>query len=336
MTVSAIAMSSPTVVTPSDLFLGVDIGGTKVEVLVVDGDERPLGQVVTATDTTTPEQLVAGVVAAMQEALSRAQVAPAALAGIGLGIPGQVNPETGEVRLAVNLNLSAFPLRAALQPHFDAPIFLDNDVRLAALGAYDYLNRQAPVRYLACLSIGTGIAAGLILDGRLYRGSSGMAGEIGHAIVDPGGEACHCGLRGCLETVAAGPAIVRRAQAAGLGRPGEPPTVAGVYRAAQAQDPVALALVQQVGRHLARAVQWLAVAYNIEKIVFAGGVSRAGAAFLQPIDQELEQMRHCSSLIRTLIPAGAVVALPPDFHAGVWGAVAFSRRQVEERRDVGH
>jgi glucokinase len=314
--------------TSSNLFLGVDIGGTKVEAMVAEGRDRPLGRTVHATNVSTPEQMVAGVVAAMQEALIQAQVAPVALAAIGIGIPGQVDPETGEVRLAVNLNLTAFPLRAALQSHFRAPIFLENDVRLAALGAYHYVNRQVAVRYLACISVGTGIAAGLILDGRLYRGSSGMAGEIGHTIVDPQGVACHCGLRGCLETVAAGPAIVRQAEAAGLGRPDEPPTVAEVYRAAQQGNPVAVALAGQVGRHLARAVQWLVMASNVEKVVFAGGVSRAGDAFLLPIEQELDRMRRDSSLIRAMIPASAVAIVPADFSAGVWGGIALARQRL--------
>jgi glucokinase len=311
---------------PAKAFLGVDIGGTKVEAVVADDRGRSLAQVVAPTQVGLPDQFVRGLIAAMNEVLELAQVPPGTLGGVGIGIPGQVDVATGEVRLAVNLRLAAFPLRAALQPHFGAPILLENDVRLAALGAYEYVNRQTAVRYLACISVGTGIAAGLVLDGRLYRGSSGMAGEIGHAVVDPFGERCHCGLRGCLETVAAGPAIVRQAQAAGLGTPEQPPSVAAVYQAAQEGDPVAQALVEKVSRHLALAVHWLVMAYNVETVLFAGGVSRAGAAFLEPIDRELDRMRGCSELLRALIPPGAVGSVPTDFNAGVWGAVALARR----------
>lgn len=194
--------------------IGLDVGGTKTEALIVDQHHQVQSRVCNPTDTTNPERVMAGITQTVYEALHRAHATPQQVQVIGAGIPGLVNPETGVVRQAVNLNLDSYPLGPALTAEFNTPTFLENDVRAAAVGAFAYINRHEPVTHLAYLSIGTGISAGLILDGNLYRGVNGMAGEIGHAIIEPDGMLCRCGIRGCLETVIAGPAIIRQALAA--------------------------------------------------------------------------------------------------------------------------
>jgi len=171
-----------------------------------------------------------------------------------------------------------------------------------------------------------------VLDGHLYRGPRGTAGEIGHVIVDPDGELCACGQQGCLETVASGPSIARQAAeeiAAGAtsslaGRPSI--NARDVYDAAREGDPVATQITQRAGAFLARQIGALVLTCDLERVLLGGGVAAAGAVFLDPIVAELDRLRARSSLLDELLPAGAVELLPPDFDAVAWGGVALARR----------
>lgn len=311
-------------------WLGLDIGGTKIEALVVNDQDQVLGQAIVPTATATPDHLCQSISAAATQALTQAQSDFTQVAAVGMGIPGQVNPDTGEVTLAVNLNLSNFPLGAVLSHAWGKPCFLENDVRAAAVGAYFHLTQPSPLtppasalRHIAYLSIGTGIAAGIILDGRLHRGANGMAGEVGHIPLDLAGERCACGQTGCLETIAAGPAIVRQAAQVGLkvSHAGE------VYAAASHGHPQAQAIIQRVSLSLGRAIQWLIMTCDVEKVVLGGGVTRSGATFLEPICHALAQLRAHSPLAQTLLATDKITLIPPGFNAGVWGAIALARQK---------
>jgi glucokinase len=235
------------------------------------------------------------------------------------------------VRLAVNLGWEEVPAGPRLGEALGVPCYAENDVRAATLAV---ARRYAgtPGENLAYLCVGTGIAAGLFVHGALYTGARGMAGEIGHTIVAPGGPVCGCGARGCLETVAAGPGIARMAQRiarAGLApqlQPEGPLTALDVYHAASAGDQAAQAVVDGAGRYLARAIHALVMAYDIERVVVGGGMARAGTAFMEPIERELEDLRRQSPLAREMLPPGRVVLLPPDFDAGTWGALALAEQ----------
>ncbi len=301
--------------------VGLDIGGTKTAALVVNANGRTLAEVTQPTDVTGPDRLVAGVVATVNRALNAAGVTGAELTGIGVGIPGQVDPESGTVRLAVNLNLrEPFPLRDALQKALGAPVALENDVRAAAWGAYNWARVTEPLNSLAYLSIGTGIAAGLVLDGRLYRGRRGMAGEVGHIPIDPAGPRCACGSYGCLEAFAAGPAIA--AYAAGVvPADGEPLDAARVYELAGAGEPAAARVVARAASYLARGVYLLVMSYDVDKVVLGGGVTRAGMAFERPLRDALAALRADSPLAASMLPEAKVAVVPSDFNAGVIGAV---------------
>ncbi|MCA9924740.1 MAG: ROK family protein [Anaerolineales bacterium] len=315
--------------------VGLDIGGTKTEAIVVDQDHQLQSRVSKPTDTTNPEQVLAGIIETVHEALCRANATPQQLRVIGGGVPGLVDPETGMVRQAVNLNLNAYPLGPALTTEFNTPAFLENDVRAAAVGAFEYFNRQEPVTHIAYLSIGTGISAGLILDGSLYRGANGMAGEIGHAVVDPNGVQCRCGTRGCLETIAAGPAIVRQALAAdptiGTPTPLDEITAGHVYAAAQSGNKAAQQVIQYVSGTISRTIQWLIMSYDVDKLLLGGGVSRAGEAFLQPILKELSHLRMQSTLAKEMLLDDKVALIPQAYNAGVWGAILLAEQMMNNR-----
>lgn len=310
-------------VSGQETIVGLDIGGTKTAVLLVDRQGDPLSAIVRPTVTSNPEKLVDGVVAAVKEALEIARIDSNQIAGIGVAVPGLVDPIKGIVELAVNLNLRSYPLGQALSIALGAPTFLENDVRTAAMGAYQYVKRQEPIQHLAYLSVGTGIAAGVILEGRLYRGAHGMAGEIGHVIFEPDGPACGCDMPGCLEAVASGTAIARMGQEFLLETNG-PVTAEIVYEAARKGHEEACGIVRQVSLYLARAIQLLIMTYDVEKVVLGGGVTRSGSTFIDPILDELDRLRSLSSLATAMLNSEKVTMLPPDYNAGTWGALTLA------------
>ncbi len=319
--------------TSRPLRIGVDVGGTKIAALVAGPDRQPLGRARVPTDISTPEHTLDGIVAAVHQALAQVPATLADVSAIGLGIPGRVQPDGGVVASAVNLRWRQLPVGRILSDRFGVPCRLENDSRAAALGAYRAPGEQRYAHW-AYVSVGTGIAAGLILRGQLFRGPNGMAGEIGHIVLAPDGPLCACGLRGCLETLAAGPAIVREARArmaaapaaAELSRLGEADalTTERVYAAAAAGDRLALSVTRQAGRYLAQAVHGLVMTCDVERVVFGGGVARAGAAFLDPVCEALEQMRQASPLAGEVLTPNLVGLLPAGYEAALWGALAIA------------
>ena len=298
---------------------GIDIGGTKLAVLIVDADGHVRGRATHAASVGDQAGAASAIAAALDEALAAAALQRDDLDAIGVGVPGRVDPVAGHVTLAVNLGWTDFDLRGALEAELGRPVVIENDARAAALG----LHRRRAVdgldgSDLAYLAVGTGIAAGVVLDGRLHRGTRGLAGEIGHAIVDPVGPICACGQTGCLEAFASGPSIARRATTAGM----EAGTAKDVYAAAASGDHTARELVDDVGRRLAWAVHLLVMTYDVDHVVVGGGVSHAGSAFSEPIHRELERLRAVSSQAGELLPAHIVEVLPPEAEPGAWGAVA--------------
>lgn len=323
------------------------MGGSKIAALVDGADHRRLGWAQVATDVSSPEATLDCIAAAVEEALADAPATLADVAAIGIGIPGRVQPDSGLVETAVNLHwrqLRAGPLLAA---RFGVPCQLANDARAAALGAYQVGDEQRFQNW-AYISVGTGIAGGLILRGQLWRGPNGMAGEIGHVIVRPDGPLCACGLNGCLEAMAAGPAITRQAQALLRARPAIPGhgqslldapgplTTARVYQAARYGDALASSVTHQAGRYLAQAVHSLVMTCDVERVVFGGGVAAAGSAFIDPISGEIERLRQASPLAAEALRPGLIGLGPLGHEAGLWGALALAERGLAERGLTEH
>ncbi len=318
------------------LRVGLDIGGTKTAATVVDETGHVLGHALRPTDVDTPSRLVAGTVATVGQALRDAGRPAEELAAVGVGIPGLVDPASGTVRLAVNLNLhKPYPLRAALEQSLGVPVALENDVRAAALGAFHWARTREPLNSLAYLSIGTGISAGLILDGRLYRGARGMAGEIGHIPVDPAGPRCVCGAFGCLEAFAAGPAIAAYASTLIPVAGGRTLTTNEVYEMAAVGHDAACRVIERAAGHLGRAVYLLLMTYDVEKVVLGGGVTRAGDTFERPLRRAMDALRADSPLAASMMPDEKVAIIPSEYNAGVVGAVYLAPTPSPERRQGG-
>lgn len=339
------------------IVVGVDIGGTKTAILVVAPDGTVLARSVAPTAVGASDRAADAIAGLVATALAAASIGTRDVAALGIGVPGRVDRERGHVTLAMNLDWHDLPLGPRLADRLGIPVVLENDVRAAALG----LHRRGllgPVESLALLAIGTGIAAGVVLDGVLHRGANGLAGEIGHVILEPGGAVCACGNRGCFETVAAGPAILSRTLAGWAaqrnGRAGVPSgpapetaTSTGAevaFAAAASGDPVAADAIERAGRAIAWGIHLLALAYDVERIVIGGGVSHAGDVFMAPIRRELDRLRAASPLAAEILLPDLVQLLPAGADAGAWGAVTVARESLDagraaaaaDRREVGH
>jgi predicted NBD/HSP70 family sugar kinase len=315
---------------------GVDVGGTKMSIIVADDRDRILYEQVVPTDPTGLVDQIAGLVGDAQHG-SRADVA-----AVGVAIPGQVDAVAGSVSMAVNLGITHLALGPMLQARLGVPTVIEHDARAAAL----WLSVRAadgsvqPSANVAFLAIGTGISAGVFLDGGLLRGDNGLAGEVGHLVADPDGAMCACGLRGCLETIAAGPAIARQAdEAMAAGRRTVLATGSSaddVFRASAAGDAVAVEIIGRVADHLVRAVRSLVLTLGVKRVVIGGGVAAAGPALLEPIRTRIARERGASPLIRAAMSDASVELLSPIEAPAARGVATIARRRirVSEREGV--
>ena len=309
-----------------DLVVGVDIGGSKIAVLVVDGNLDIRGRLVVPTPVGSPTTAAAHIVETISAALETAGASIERVSAVGVGVPGRVDPQAGVVSLAVNLGWHRLPLREQLEGRLGVPCAIENDVRAAAAGIRDR-RLLGEVEDFIYLSVGTGISAGVVLAGLLHRGTRGLAGEVGHVVVDADGPLCSCGLRGCLETLASGPAIARLAgDAIRAGRPSSlatRPTITAidVHAAAVAGDSLAAEIVAAGGRALARAIHGLVMTYDVQRVIVGGGVAGAGRPFLASIETELDAIRASSELAAEMLERGIVELLPDGSDTGAWGAI---------------
>lgn len=216
--------------------------------------------------------------------------------GIGLSLPGLIDTIDGVVRSAVNYGLIDLPLRQLLQTRYGLPVYIGNTVHLAALAEYTFGKGTASGNLIA-VSIGVGIGAGIVLQGRLFTGDSFGAGEIGHIVVVPDGSICNCGHRGCLETVASITAIVRAArdlvQHHSTTLSGIDPNeidFALVRWALEQGDPAVQQLVSRVGNYLALALANAIGLLNIERIVLSGPVATLGQPLLDAVNAGIKGM----------------------------------------------
>lgn len=291
--------------TPSLPFrIGVDVGGTKIASSLVDADGRVRHTYRCPTDTESVQATLASIVHAIRETMAGGGVDQNDISGIGLGIPGLVDPEAGIGIASVNLNWKNVPVKAELEKEFNIPCFIENDVRAAALGEACYGSGKG-ARNLVLINIGTGIAAAVLLNGQVYRGASGFAGEIGHASVDFNGPVCKCGGRGCFEAVAAGPAVARQAQE--MIRSGRKSVLTewsggdlaqikaeDVFKAAESGDSVALDTIRKVCFYIAIATQYVFLAYDPDVVIFAGGVTEPKTLFLNTLLEETNRLAAAS------------------------------------------
>lgn len=298
--------------------LGLDIGGTKTDAVAVDDDGAVVERVRLATGF-GPEAVVATALAGIARVAELTGRAPSDFDSIGVGIPGQVDVVAGTVSHAVNLGFDELALGDLLGERLGCPVKVENDVKAAALGAYHLMTAQPQLtaRSMAYLNLGTGLAAGLVIDGRLWRGARGAAGEIGHIPVDPNGVLCPCGQRGCLETVASGSAIARQWSSPGAA---DPIPARSLMAAADAGDPEAVAIRSLLVDNVAAAVRVLVLTVDVEIVMIGGGLSNLGEWLLDEVRRVLASWAEESPFLASLGLESRVLLVPAGFPAAAVGA----------------
>lgn len=263
--------------------IGLHVGGRETFGAVTDLRGRIRARAARPTDHTDDESAVLGLCLVLDELRSRATQP---LLGIGVSAPGVVDHHNGLVRYSTHLNWQDMPLRERLAARCDdnVPIFIDNDTNLAALGEQVF-GVGGGVDNMVIVIAGTrGIGAGLILNGEIYRGVGGGAGEIGHAPVADTGVPCMCGRQGCLEAVASGWALLQRARELAGAHPGSilnahvphDPTFEDLRQAIKHGDSAAVKLAEEAGRYLGLAVATLISTLNPQRVVVGGSISDLG------------------------------------------------------------
>ncbi|MGE5251171.1 MAG: ROK family transcriptional regulator [Bacteroidota bacterium] len=235
--------------------------------------------------------------------------------GIGVGAPGLINTREGTVVNAVNLDWRDLPLAKLLQARYHLPVTVLNDSQATAIGEYTYGGDHNPDGNLVVVNVKHGIGAGILINGRLFQGDGGGAGEIGHVVVQENGALCRCGKRGCLETVASAQAVLEQVKArTGAGRPA---TLEGTQAAFASGDPIARQVVLEAGHALGVALAGLVGTLNIEKMVVTGDMTQFGQPWFEAVNHGMQEAALGRMAEQTQLELGRL-----DYRACLLGASA--------------
>jgi glucokinase len=286
-----------------DFSIGVDLGGTNLRIAAVSSDGKLLEKVTLGTKTALgPDHVITEMCQAIQR-LSAEYKRQGNFLGVGLGIPGIIDLQSGMLRKSANLpGFDEYPVRAEIERRLGARAVLENDANVAALGE-QWLGAARGVPNMAVVTLGTGIGGGIVLDGKIWHGMNGMAGEFGHVTVEPDGYPCGCGNHGCAERYASASGIMRMAREAIAS--GAAPALAkvassdpefgakSVYNLALQGDENARQIFSSFGRYLGILLGGLINVLNLDMFVLGGGVSSAWDAYAPTMFSEL----HARSLV---------------------------------------
>lgn len=313
--------------------VGVDVGGTKTLCVVVDESGTIIARV---REPTLPweRSVSATVILAVNKTLDMAWSrfgrrerddgpGEPKLVSVGIGIPGMVDHRTGKVHQAVNLGSGVGDIGDAVRDAFHVPVTVDNDVNAAAMGVYRYCCPGS--RELVFLNLGTGVAAGIVLQGRLFRGMSGVAGEIGHVPLDPTGALCRCGQRGCAETMVSGHAL-SRIWPVSKGYPGE-----DLLLRARDGEVRAVEVWHGFGLNVARLIEMITATFDPADIFIGGGVSSIGDPLMRVIRHGISRLESESSFVRSLDMCDRIHLADQDIPVGALGAAFLSEEPVALR-----
>lgn len=308
--------------------IGIDVGGTNVKIALVDDN----GKIIYSNSVPTYakmgyEYTVNNIKQAIKDLMKETNTTPSDIEGIGFDFPGQVDCKTGVVKLAPNIpGWVNVPIAQMIEDEFHIPTRIDNDVRCAALGELKFGAGRGCENFI-CITVGTGIGSGIVINGKVVRGATNAAGELGHIKLQMnGGPICGCGDTGCLEAFASGPAIVAMAQdyikggkstkfremAAAEGGEITPYMVA---KAAEEGDPVAKRIFEIVGEYIGIGLTSVINLLNPERVIIGGGVAESGELLLGSIRKTIKE--------RAMVVAGNAVEIVPaqlGNSAGVIGA----------------
>ncbi len=278
--------------------IAVDLGGTNLRIAVVNENGKLLEKLTTGTEVQRGRDFVIAEMCDAILSLSAKHRGLGDLAGIGIGVPGFIDMDTGVIMESPNLpGWARFPVREEIERRLGTKVILENDANAAAMGE-KWLGAGRNTDHMAMYTLGTGVGGGVIINGRIWHGINGMAGELGHFNVESEGHPCGCGSRGCLEQYASATAIVRMAHEALAS--GDAPDLAdtargdveftsrGIYQLAIQGHPSAQLIYRRVGRALAIAIAGMINALNLPMYVIGGGVASAWESFAPTMLEELK------------------------------------------------
>ena len=320
---------------PDTKILGIDLGGTKILTAVANTQ----GKMLSRDHSITPakegqDAVVKSILESVGRALDQAHIAAADLTAIGLGAPGLSNPETGILFTSPNLpGWKDVPLRDIIAKELGKEVFLINDANAAAVGEL-YFGAGRGARNFVYITVSTGIGGGIIIDGKIYTGSVGTAGELGHMVLDDEGPQCNCGNKGCWETLASGTALAREARhrikegaATSILKYAdgniEKINAEAIHEAAQSGDKLANELIARTAYYLGVGLANLINIFNPEVIVIGGGLSNIRDILLKPAFKEAKR-RSFRQSYRAVRFARAELGRD----SGVLGAAAFAWEQT--------
>lgn len=273
--------------------VSVDMGGTKMLASVLNTKKGIIAKEKKPTNVEAGTAVyIKELVELIKSVIVQAAIKPNQVIAVALGVPGSVNPVTGNIGLAPNLGLKDFNIRKALHRKIKYPVLIENDVNLAALGI-KYFGVGKDGKNILVVSVGTGIGGGVIINNRIYRGSNFVAGEIGHIPVLKNGPVCGCGRKGCFEAVASRTAIVkkiiadikngRRSVLKDFVRTGKKIKSGTLKTAVEKKDKVVLKRLTEAGETIGVVLSGLANLMNFDMIVLAGGLIEALDKFMMPV-----------------------------------------------------
>jgi len=293
----------------SDFSIGVDLGGTNLRIAGVDSDGKLLEKLTLGAEVSRGRDFVITEMCKAIESLRTKYRDAGQLQGIGIGVPGFIDMAAGMVMESPNLpDWKSFPVRDEIEKRLGTTVILENDANSAAMGE-KWLGAGREYPHMAMYTLGTGVGGGIVLDGRLWHGMTGMAGELGHFNVYADGHPCGCGSRGCLEQYASASAVVRmareaiaRGESVELERLSHDPvqfTARSVYNLAVQGEAAAKCIFEHVGRALGIAIGAMVNALNLPMYVVGGGASNAWDAFAPAM---FEEMKFRSSIYKLTSP----------------------------------
>lgn len=275
-----------------DYIVSVDFGGTKILAALMNMGGEILAKTKVATRLENGKRgLIDGLVEAINDVIAKGNMKPEDIQAVSLGVPGSVNPFTGKIGTAPNLNITNFNMKQELAKHIDIPILIENDVNLAALGIKNF-ELKGKGKNVLVVFVGTGVGGALIFDNKLYRGSDFFAGEIGHMVVEKNGPKCGCGNKGCLEAIASRTAIVRDIRKALKTKKNskllqilpksKPIKSKGLALAVKKKDPIVIKELTHASEVLGTALANVTNLLNLDMIVLGGGVIESLDKFMVP------------------------------------------------------
>ncbi|QXE01421.1 ROK family transcriptional regulator [Terribacillus sp. DMT04] len=271
--------------------IGVDAGPETVDCILTTLTGEVIGTVSSKLDVHTNREFLMQLSQAVDYLLESYSVKKEHILGIGIAMHGVVDAEAGIGQVAPILKLHHIPIKQEMERVFGVPVKVENDARAMALGE-SWFGKYDTRDTIVAVNIGSGIGAGIIIQGRLLRGAAGLAGEFGHMSIDLNGEICACGNRGCLQTFASGPAIAKRAGMIS----GE-----AVYQAALKGEETAINVLQETGRTLGIGLINLIHLLNPDRIILGGGVMQSAAYLLPMLREEIEARALTEEATRTEI-----------------------------------